>query len=1602
VVFNHPEGLGALSGIEINGHEYSDWWNIYSQYNGYSYIEDGDTLMFEFNLRGGRTILFTEIPDGADFMIWEIPLMGYEAYIVAPGVGTMWDGNKYAYGYIYNGTHTKVQFFNNYVGLFEPTANITLRKILNGDYNAWGADNNTIFRARIKDVSTGEYLIFDWRYEYIGTSWTGSYIEFSANNPARLIGLDADRMYEVEEENGEHYTLINVSGLESSLYPEETRDVYLTNEYENATASFTIKKVATGAYAAWGVTNSTTYKARVKNITDGTYLIFNAGYECVGESATGSVVEFSIGAPVTLTGLISGKTYMVEEMLPMDSPYSYQVEYDGAISSDVIVSPGYSHVATVFNIYNAPTGDLIINKRLAGSHDDWGVNNNTIFRARVKDVESNNYLIFDSNYEYTGTKSAIGTYVEFSVGQPVILTKLEADRTYLIEEVSGTNYIINYKYPGPEDNVTIVGNSNSTVTITNTYEHGTGELIINKRLAGSYTDWGVDNNTTFKVAVFDHGDAGTPHVPPERLRFIKIENGYRCVGNDSEGFSELPPHGGAWQPEDWTNEIIINSGSATNITNLWANQRYEVIEIEGSHYEATYTGNNETFPDGGNMRVTITNMFEHATGNLIINKNLAGGYTDWGVDNNTTFKLEVFDHGEMGTPHSPPQRLRFIETDSGYRCVGNDDDGFSELPPHGGAWQPEDWTNEIIISKGSPVNITNLWANQIYEVIEHGGAHYVATYIGNNVEFPDGGNGIITITNTYEHGTGYLIINKWLDGNYTDWGVNSSTTFKAKIYDETAGNYLIFKNYKELDSSYRCVGNDYDGLSEEYFGTTIDEVEFRSGVSTILSNLWANHTYTVEEISGTQYVASYIGNTSLLLESENISVIVINNYEPLIADATIDLTKTISGIVSTDEEFIFYIEEVMDGYGTPMMGGYTNSTTIDGVGIGGEDFAFEINDLEAGTYYYKIYEENAGETIGYWTYSGKAIIVKVVVTNDGDTPRAFITYPDVPDVEIFNNIYYEPEIPTANAVIECTKAISGIASTSEEFKFFLVEVADEDGTAMGGGYSDDETVNGVGISGEKDFSFTIEDLEEGVYYYKITEQYGGTTIDEWTYSNNVLIVKVEITEEAGVLDYDVTYMSGTKIFTNIYTEPEPPEPDTAVIECTKAITGIASTAKEFKFFLVEVTDDTGATETLGGYTDDITINNINGTKSFGFNIEELEEGEYYYKITEENGGATIDNWTYSNHTMIVKVEVTEEAGVLTADVSYVNGTTFTNVYSGPEPTTSATISATKIITGIQSTINKFKFMLEEVADELGTPKTGYTDEVTVNGVGISGKQDFSFTINSLGEGEYYYKITEENGGTTNGGWLYSNNTLIVKVEVSIEYGVAIPKVTYPADNSKKSFTNKYTTPVIVIPLIGGFDLPPVSMRISKSLVDLGGNAVGEGKNFAVRIYSSSMTLIDRIIVTANFDSVIIKGLQRGELYYLIEEDGDGFTILGIEVVGIQTVNGNAIGIRMPMFINEGDEIRVIVKNRADNLGEIPDNPPQDPFTPPANIQVVDIPDDKSLIPGPVVTSGGERSPYTGTEGTEKYFILMVVSLMGIIVMTVKIKQKSKTSGKHIK
>jgi pilin isopeptide linkage protein len=392
-------------------------------------------------------------------------------------------------------------------------------------------------------------------------------------------------------------------------------------------------------------------------------------------------------------------------------------------------------------------------------------------------------------------------------------------------------------------------------------------------------------------------------------------------------------------------------------------------------------------------------------------------------------------------------------------------------------------------------------------------------------------------------------------------------------------------------------------------------------------------------------------------------------------DASIEATKVVSGWSGADQKWNFTLTEI-NASGVPIAGRTPKTDSVTGAGR----ITFALDGLTEGTYYYRLTETGVNDgafgTGNGWTYSTNALVAKVVVADNGlGGLKATVTYES--GDRIFTNAYTYGG--TVDASIEATKVVAGWSGDPQTWDFTLTETNASGVPIAGSSLGDETEVDGAG-----GFSFDLDDLEEGIYYFKVTETgvndgpFG--TGNGWTYSSNVLVAKVVVADDGlGGVKATVTYESGDRIFTNAYAYGGTVD---ASIEATKVVTGWSGADQKWNFTLTE-TNASGVP--IAGRTPKAGY--VNGSGGISFALEDLTEGTYYFRLTETgvNDGpfGTGNGWTYSTNALVAKVVVSDDLnGGVKAVVTYESGDRiFTNAY-GYSGTVDASIEATKVVSGL--------------------------------------------------------------------------------------------------------------------------------------------------------------------------------------------------------------------------------------------------------------------------------------------------------------------------------
>ena len=442
--------------------------------------------------------------------------------------------------------------------------------------------------------------------------------------------------------------------------------------------------------------------------------------------------------------------------------------------------------------------------------------------------------------------------------------------------------------------------------------------------------------------------------------------------------------------------------------------------------------------------------------------------------------------------------------------------------------------------------------------------------------------------------------------------------------------------------------------------------------------------------------------------------------------------------------------------------------------------------------------EKAGDVAGV-EYDPNAYEVTVVVKDNGQ--GQLVATATGADNLTFTNVY---KAKPAKATITATKVLNGKALEADKYEFELKEGNKVVATAKNAA---DGTVTFPVISYDAADNHT----------YTISEKAGsekGVTYDESTHK-----VTVNVTDNGqGELVADVKDNNPT--FTNTYKAAK----TSATITAKKVLEGKALEADKYEFELKEG-DKVVAT----------AKNAADGTVTFPV-ISYDAAGPHTYTITEKAGSEA--GVTYDESTHKVTVNVTDNGqGELVADVKD-NNPTFTNTYKAA--TTTATITATKVLNGKALEADKYEFELKEGDKVVATAKNAADGTVTFPAISYDAA------------GPHTYTITEKAGSEA--GVTYDTAKHEVKVAVTDNgQGQLVATVT---DNNP-TFTNTY--------------------KAASTTVNITAKKVLEGKALEAGKYEFELKEGDKVIGTATnaVDGTVafagIEYKEAGEHTYTISE-----------------------------------------------------------------------------------------------------------------------------------
>lgn len=235
----------------------------------------------------------------------------------------------------------------------------------------------------------------------------------------------------------------------------------------------------------------------------------------------------------------------------------------------------------------------------------------------------------------------------------------------------------------------------------------------------------------------------------------------------------------------------------------------------------------------------------------------------------------------------------------------------------------------------------------------------------------------------------------------------------------------------------------------------------------------------------------------------------------------------------------------------------------------------------------------------------------------------------------------------------------------------------------------------------------------GTFDYRLREKIPDIPEPGMTYDTKEIMVTVTVTHETDGLVISNIQYSDDPIFTNEYQ----PQPIWVPLNAKKTLVGNHLAAGQFQFRLLTATNI--EVETVNNQADgSITFSPLKFTKA----------GTYTYFIRESVPLPADSHITYDLKTVTAVIEVSDNNGVLEAEVHYTPDNEFVNLFSYSPA--EATIQMKKVLTGMQLTTGMFKFELKD----LSTGATSTTSNLS-NG-------DILFHQTYDEPGTYQYQVRE--------------------------------------------------------------------------------------------------------------------------------------------------------------------------------------------------------------------------------------------------------------------
>ena len=699
----------------------------------------------------------------------------------------------------------------------------------------------------------------------------------------------------------------------------------------------------------------------------------------------------------------------------------------------------------------------------------------------------------------------------------------------------------------------------------------------------------------------------------------------------------------------------------------------------------------------------------------------------------------------------------------------------------------------------------------------------------------------VNISNTGASGTYTPVVKKELSGRELKEGEFSFTIAEV----DSAGN-AVTGGYTDTKSNAADGTVTFDTITY-----TTAKTYYYKVIEKVPENKLPGVTYTTDSYIITVTVTNN-GNGTLNASADKglDNLVFHNSYTSKKTGITFSGTKTLEGKTLEAGKFTFVLQETDKNWKAKDGKAAVTATN-------GENGAYSFGKIEyteAGTYYYTVSEQGKGTTVEGITYDATEYKITVTVTDDGKGNLVAKADREVNNLD-FKNTYGSQK---TGITFSGTKTLEGKTLEAGKFTFVLQET-DKNWKAKDGKAAVTAT---NGENGAYSFG-KIEYTEAGTYYYTVSEQGKGTTVDGITYDATEYKITVTVTDDGkGKLvakaDREVNNLNFKNTYSSQKTE--------ITFSGTKTLEGKTLEAGKFTFVLQETDKNWKAKDGKAAVT---ATNGENGAYSFG-KIEYTEAGTYYYTVSEQGKGTTVDGITYDATEYKITVTVTDDGkGKLVAKADReVNNLNFKNTYSSQK--TEITFSGTKTLEGKTLEAGKFTFVLQET-DKNWKAKDGKAAVTATNGE--NGAYSFG-KIEYTEAGTYYYTVSEQGKGTTVEGITYDATEYKITVTVTDDgKGNLVAKADREVNNL--DFKNSYSSQKTEITFSGTKTLEGKTLEAGKFTFVL----QETDKNWKAKDGKAAVTATNGENGAYSFGK--IEYTEAGTYYYTVSEQGKGTTVEGI-------------------------------------------------------------------------------------------------------------------------